>query len=319
MITIAQFKHFLFKKSLEKSKERYALYNYLDSFCRGGEPLKPALLNDFYKRALLFSYWQARLPQLRAGIEEEIASIQKINPLRGFAVQDMSFNKQLIALQDKKDVKTVIQNFCLQKKSGRIKILNLEGDHVLAVILQPKGELTAYSFGPLMQIHKGALKPLSPLSGLYYSPHLELREDSPHIVEMPHKKSFIYFYSAHNKISGYECTAPFFKKVNVFNNLPIEEHSGLFPCLKSMERFFIDPKSDIHYKKLVELLHEHYRKMLGSHAPQARDNTEFILLKARKALKNFYPEDKLLTLLTANVEFHLRKSGKTFAPSIEPS
>ena len=319
MISVAQFKNFLFKKSLSKNKVRYTLYNYLNLFCYAEKKCTPEVLDRFYRTALSFPYWQTWSTILREGIEQELHSFAKEYALfseLSLVNWKLKHYDQRIVINDTKDLIGIVRNFLVRRasKGDKIKLFNFHSNQVAAVVLRLNQYIKVYSFGPLAILNEGYLEPICPFSELYYSAHCELHSNYWHQVRISDTR-FVRFQLKKDKLYGYEYRDSFFRAINHFQGIAVEEHDILFDTLKQLEGLFIEPRSDQYYKQLVQLLHDHYKtlclcpfsKMTNEKVLKTIETIQQSLLQAKKAIKYFYPEDPLLVLLSANIEFHLRE------------
>ncbi len=311
MASVTDFKQFILKRVPEKAKEHSAIYNYLHCFCHDEQKLTTDLFTEFYKKALLFPYWQSRLTSLQNTLCAELSSFSKFHYSAECNLQELVpvARWQLIAIQKQTDLVKMVESFLLSNtsKGDRVSTLLSDKERVLGLILRCSGNLDVFSFGPLAIIVQGKLEPLSPLSELYYSPQYELRPTYKHVIE-DLNLNFIHFKIKRGIATGYHCRHFYFQQSNHFTQ-NIKETRILFSLLKKMESRFIQSKSDPHYKKLIQSLHDHYRCILTSSDSFKNHSleTQQILSQAKKALKNLYPHDRLLFLLTANIDFHFRK------------
>ncbi len=312
MASVTDFKQFLSKKVPERQSEHKALYNYLHSFCHKEQKLTADLFTDFYRKALLFPYWQGRFDFLQQTVKAELASFNKFYYSAEGSVlhqQAVITHRQLVAVQKQTDRVKIVE-FFLQSgisKGDKVCALPWEQERVLGLVLRCDGNLDVFSFGPLSLLVRGKLEPLSPLSELYYSPQYELRPGYKHIIE-DFNLNFTHFTIKEDIATGRHSRDFCFQPSELFKK-NIKDMDNLFCLLKKTESLFIQPKSDPHYKQLIHCLHDHYRRVLLS--PDLLDkhfmDTQKVLSSAKKALKHIYPKDRLLFLLTANIDFHLRK------------
>ena len=320
MVSVTDFKQYLSKKVPEKKREHWVIYNYLHCFCHDEEKLSLDLFSEFYRKVLLFPYWQSRLPSLQKTLGEELAAFGKFYYSTHLHLEDLipAEQWQLMAIQKQSDLIQMIDCF-LQgniSKGDRVNVLPLDKERVLGLVLKCNGHLDVFSFGPLAIINQGKLEPLSTLSELYYSDQYELRPVYQHIIE-DMNLNFIHFRMKENMATGYQCQGFCFQSSSHFKK-NIKEIDILFCLLKKTESRFIQSKSDPYYKQLIQSLHGHYRQILtATHTPNLLE-TEQLLSQATKALKDLYPHDRLLFLLTANIDFHFRKQ-KNKTPIVSQS
>ena len=321
MASVTDFKTFLSKKVPERQSEHKALYNYLHSFCHSEQQLTLDLFTDFYRKALLFPYWQGRFDFLQQTVQAELASFNKFyySAEEGVLPQQAVIDEpQLIAVQKQQDRVKIVESFLQSSisKGDKACALAWEQERVLGLLLRCGGNLDVFTFGPLSLIVQGKLEPLSPLSELYYSPQYELRSGYKHVIE-DFNLNFTHFTIKEQTATGCHLRDFCFQTSEHFKK-NITKMDALFCLLKKTESLFIQPKSDPHYKQLVGCLHEHYRRVLLS--PDLLEkhfmDTQKVLSSAKKALKHIYPKDRLLFLLTANIDFHLRNRQPVATQSV---
>lgn len=310
MSSVTYFKQYLSKKIMEKQKEHSTIYNYLHGFCHDNEELSKNLFERLYRRVLLFPYWQNHLNSLQKTLKEELATFAKLHYAISFEMEELDdiAQWQLINIQREKDFMEVVRSY-LQNKAAKgdyIKVLPINENRILGLILKFDAQLQVFSFSPLATLYQGKIEPLCPLSELHYSSQYELNSAHRHIVE-DFNTGFFHFKIINQKVTGYHCQNFCFQPSTPFKNKSIHEIELLFSLLKKTENFFIQSQSDPHYKKLIEALHNHYRHILTVAHHDNLLETEQVLSQAKKAIKNFYPNDRLLFLLTANIDFHFRK------------
>ena len=321
MAFVTYFKQYLSKKAPEKNKELLTLYNYLRCFCPHEQTLTKEVLDQFLRKTLLFPHWQTNFNHLHESLKKQLEDFSNLYYSAELNPEELTSNKQWqwLNLQEKEDLLMMVQNH-LEKtvvtSTDKMKVLPLSLNRVLALVLKLDGSLEIRTFGPMALIREGNLEPLSPLSELYYSPEYELKSSYPQILE-DMQLGFIHFKLINGKATGFQSENFFFQISTKFTQKNLHEIYPLFYLLKKQESLFIQSKSDPHYKKLIQSLHEHYKKLLVT--PLNNNfKTEQILSEAKNALKNIYPQDRLLFLLTANIDFHFRKH-KESQPQLAPN
>ncbi|MDE0118989.1 MAG: hypothetical protein OXM55_03150 [Bdellovibrionales bacterium] len=269
------------------------------------------VFTELYKKVLLFPYWQTRLPSLQQVLKEELTAFGKFyysSQLLHLENLVSTDQWQLITIQKQSDLIHLVDDFLQSNisKGDRVHVLPLDKERVLGLILRSNKNLDVLSFSPLAIMNQGKLEPLSPLSELYYSDQYELRPVYRQILE-DGNLNFIHFSMKGPVATGYQCQGFCFQQQGHFKK-NLKEVESLFCLLKQIESQFIQSKSDPHYKQLIQALHNHYRQILtAALTPHNRLETEQLLSQATKALKDLYPQDRLLFLLTANIDFHFRK------------
>ena len=309
MLSVTLFKQFL-KEKASKNKESLSLYHYLCFFCGGDSLLKEPLIREFCQKALLFPYWQSRPVLLRKTLIEELSRCSHLYGPLGFDLKALApiDQWQLVPMNHRVNrLKTVHLYLQSQKKTAtQIKVLPLAEERTLGLVLEPSGTLKVLSFGPLFLIEQGKLQPLTSLSQLTYNAQYELASKTPQCLEIK-DGHFINFQIQGRQVTGQGSQGFCFHLAEQFQQRSINELAFLFLPLKRLESLFIEPSSDPDYQELIRSLSQSYHKLLTN--PYSADlKADLALFQARKALKNLYPQDPLLLLLSANIEYHLRKN-----------
>ena len=320
MSSVALFK--LYLKEKLKGKEPSArqfdlsLYHYLCFFCQENQPITEALIREFCQKALLFPYWQSRTTYLRKRLVKELIDFSQLYGPLAWDLKSLASIEQWQWVRVWRSINRLnIIRLYLKSQKDKVRLLPLEGDKTLALILAPSGALKALSFGSLFLIDQGQIRPLTPLSQLSYNAQYELSPNSPQKLEIK-SGHFIHFRCQGRKVTGQGSQGFCFHLAEEFQQKNIQELAFLFLPLKKMESLFIEPSSDPDYQKLVRSLSQSYHKLLTQ--PYSADlKAELALFQARKTLQNLYPQDSLLLLLTANIEYHLRKKHQTPAIKLE--
>ena len=314
MSSVTHFTQYLSKKLLEKNKEQTTIYNYLRCFCLDEEKLTLNLFEKLYRKALLFPHWQNYLTTLQKSLIEELKGFAKLYYPLDFDLAELNSagQWQWLTIQKEESLIEIVEQYLKDKAStgDRVKALSLEKNRVLGLVLKFDGHLEVLSFGPLALIYQGKIEPLTSLSHLHYSSQYELNPAYKQIIE-DLNSNFIHFTITTEKVTGYQCQSFCFKESMNFKQKNIKKIEPLFCLLKKTENLFIQAKSDPYYQTLIQSLHNHYRHILTNSASDSCLETEEILCQAKKALKDLYPQDRLLFLLTANIDFHFRKKQNT--------
>ncbi len=318
MSSVTLFKSYLKEKAREK--ELLSLYHHLCFFCEGEKELTRSLIQAFYRKALLFPHWQSRLSFLRARLTEALLSFSEATGPLGFdpKKEPPADQWQWIRVKHERDRLNMVRRHLKSRKAPeeRVQVLPMEGDKVLGLLLKPKAGLQAFVFGPLALIEQGQIEPLSPLSVLNYNAQYELCSDVRQTLEME-EGHFVHFQVQREKATGQSILGPAFQPLKEFQQKRISDLVFLFLPLKRLESLFIEPSSDPHYQGLLRSLNQSYHQLLTC-PEESSLKAELALFQAQKALKNLYPHDPLLLLLTANIEFHLRKHKRAYADSGSP-
>ena len=318
MSSVTLFKSYLKEKAREK--EFLSLYHYLCFFCGEKKELTEGLIKAFYKKALLFPYWQTRITFLRAQLTEALLSFSKVYGPLNFDPQKgpLADQWQCLRIKHEQEGLNMVRLHLKSQKApeDKVQVLPIKGERVLGLILESQARLKVFVFGPLATIEQGKIVPLTPLSVLNYNAQCELSSDVRQKIEIK-EGHFVHFHIQGEKATGQGFHGPAFQPLEKFQQKSFSELAFLFLPLKKLESMFIEPSSDPHYQELLRSLNQSYHQLLTC-PEESPLRAELALFQAQKALKNLYPHDPLLLLLIANIEFHLRKNKRAFADSCSP-
>ena len=322
MLTVADFKKQLSYKVSASDKEGMLLRNFLACFCQPDEWVNRDLLQNFYKKALLIPYWQSRLPLLQQAL---LSHLSAAGNGAGGDLPDGDMENlcqaphwQLVKIQQTRDLIPIVEKHLRQHLStnDKIKVLSPRPERVVAILLKFDGGIKVFCFGPVVRVQNGELHPLSALSELHYLSDLKLHPAYVQILE--HKESVISFRVYPHYWKGTVYGGNILGPLDSFKVQKAREYSPLFIQLKQMEDLYIQPESDPHYQQLIKALHTHYREILINESCSMVE-TNRLLLEARRAIRHLYPHNRLLVLLTANIEFHVQKRQNRQKESAAPT
>ncbi len=321
MSSIVDLKKYLLKKSFQTNEELTAFYNYLSHFCRSEQKVTPLLFQQFYRKALLFPYWQVRMNSLQQALKEEWIHFtdQMGQPENSSEEVLYPEQPQIINVQKIKDLEQIVElAFRKEMSTGdQLKVIS-HREKVVAVLLKFDGQLRVSLFGKTVIIHRGLIEPIAPLSQLHYLASFKLQPLFLQVLESV-DSGFIGFQVRNNgQWCGVVSHGPCFHQVEKFSVKQVEQKELLFSGLKQLESLYIQPESDPHYKKLIQLLHTGYRQILTD-PDYSVLKTQNILSQAKNAIKNLYPNNRLLLLLTANIEYYLQNRKSPTQSPIESS
>ena len=320
MASIYQFKNYLQKRAVS-GEITPVLLNYIHCFHPlSGQDFKASLIEDFYLRLLhdlhYRSIYKAAYHTLldeiqpffrKYLIEDELEEIKNIIPPQIVPIDTVQDRLSALEIWYKNHI----------SQNDRVHILPLNNDHCLALCLKSDGRLQIFSHSSVFFLRYGKLTPLPPLSRLSYNRQFELELSKNHtLFQPPDQFCFFCLYPSHIESSAYSIKD--FSPIKKLSFKNIKENEDLFFHLKNMEHHYIKATSDPFYKELVQSLQTSYQLLLGNH-PHATASAKKAMDSAKKALKNFYPGDRLLILFTANIEFHLRKRMEKTMSMLESS
>ncbi len=320
MLVVNDLKKYFKEQSLQGKKEEQLFYNYILGFCLPSQSVDSLLFQQFYRKALLFPYQHNKLHSLQAALKEAFKTVARV-----LGVTDNIQEKlitpdwQILKIQHPQDLKDMVTHFLQKELSSedKLTVLPLDTHKVCAVLLKFDGRVKIRTFNSSALIHKGIVEPISPLSTLHYLPSLKLNPAYLQILELDTKESFMSFTMKNQQIHGQIINGNGLHSIEQFKINNIEEKESLFVALKKLENLFIQPESDPYYKKLVQSLHEQYRQILIQPKHQLLISAQKHTAVAKKALKNLYPNNQLLILLIANIDFHIQKHQSLKAPDLK--
>lgn len=307
MTTVTDLAQHLLRLDPQKNVARLALYHFLKNQRNLETPFTAEVLEEFYRRALYFQYWQSQKAELSKTVQQDLISYP--GPI-GFDLDQVTHagEMQIVAIEQFKDLQAIVEKYLQQQKTAgeKFRLVRLSEQRIMALHLSAKGDLKVLVFPQLCVIRQGTLIPLAPLTRLYYNAALELEPQREQMLEVSE------MVTAHFRLAGQSCDGHFlrgyaFQRAEVFNDL-ITQAQELFFALKSTERHFINPQSDPFYQELVSVL-EHGTHVLKSRHPEALTVATNALKRGRLALKSIFPNDKLLLLLVTNLEFLLNSKS----------
>ena len=282
------------------------IFNYIQSFYPPEHSLfENKIIVDFYSWLLQDPYYQSQTRFLKKDILSELKDFYTHNLL------DIEFNQlekdlfsKPITIDDKQESMEILNNYYSDRYQA-VRTFPFEIRSALALIAKSSGEIESRIHSPLYGIQNGTLTPFIPISQLYYDSNMELQKFKFHRIAGDNRESYVFSIQKHHTE---------LRKINMKNFSLIEkkvlnhlqEEPYVFLKLKKIENIYIKTKTDPFYQKLISTLQSGYQKLLTGH-PEATPVAQKCIQEAQIALNNVYPEDRLLLLLTANIEYHLRK------------
>lgn len=219
---------------------------------------------------------------------------------------------QMVPMERLEDSLSVLELWYKNNNSkyNSIRVIPFKDSKIIVLQMKQDGCLEVYLHSQDFVIDQGALHPLSPLSCLYYTDQFELDPLKTHQIYHPPHQFFQFEYKSPNNIFFKKLKFPEGENITETQLKKIEDCEELFIHLKTMENYYIKPKSDPVYKSLIQSLQNCYQLLIANHPHAVRESTA-CLEQARTAVKNFYSNDRLLLLLFANIEYRLRHKVKT--------
>ena len=308
MTSVTQFAQHLMKLDPQRTPARQCLFNYLKHILDPIEPFTPSVLDDFYKRALQLEFWHQNSKDLGQSVRNDLNSYLQQYPaekeLDWASIRHADETQVLHITQDKDFLNILTESETLRlQENDRLKIVNMGSGNYMSLVLSAVGTLEVSVFQSKAYISGSNLRPMSPISHLYYNSRLEL---------MPHVKqtldgsllTVISFSIEDDGVHGVISRGHAFQKFETFIHGKLSDHFDLFNQLKKIERFYVDPQSDPYYRELINQL-EQANLSMKNPTPLQRQMAEKILRKGQSALKNAFPGDRLLQLLITHLDLGL--------------
>ncbi|MCB0422353.1 MAG: hypothetical protein KDD61_15245 [Bdellovibrionales bacterium] len=316
MANIGNVVQFLLSKEPPAQQGRLALYHYLKNLKDLKDPFTRTTLQEFFLRSLSHQYWQDHKEILTQGILEDLKEFQKLNSL-GFELSDILWpsQTQVFSLENFENVFLVVQRSLEKEKeaSSKYQLIKLPNGKLLALMLHANGTLTVMVYSSGVYVKTGELQPMPPETKLQYSASMELAEETPQLLTSS-LMSFCQFALVAGECAGVRLKGFTYQKEEVLTGTMVQRPDLFYP-IKSLERFFIKPESDPFYVELTRILQKANELIQVGHPDQEKIAKE-AFKRGQMALKNIFPDDKLLQLLVSNLQHSLIKLGDAGQPKL---
>lgn len=307
MTSVTQFAQYLMKLDPQKNTARLCLFHYLKNFCEKDEILSPQVFDAFYRRVLNFQYWQEHATDLGKSVAQDLQSFNQSQPLP-FDFREVSHVDQLqvTPLKYQHDLECLVHKHLdlVQGRGDKLKLLPLQDNQFLSIILYSNGSLRARVYSPNAIIIDGELELLSPLTDLSYTAGLELQPGVVQTLEGALLVTSRFVFTDHG-CQGVMLRGHALQKYETLSGVGIEQVPELYHALKKLENHYIKAESDPFYQELIGQLEKAYQVVSGAPREMNKKSIETVLQKGKAALKNIFPNDKLLLLLVTNIEYLL--------------
>lgn len=298
---------YLLRLDPQKNVARLSFYHYLKNMCDIQGPFIPGVLEDFYSHALTFQYWQTHYKALSEVVSSDLEAYFKENSveweLNSVSRPDQT---QIVHLERLEDLDQVIHlELEPQMKNGdRLRVMKLSENRMMAIWLTHSGLVRVRVYGTTVVIKNGILTPLAPFTSLDYNSQLELQPKAYQLLETS-MMTIARFRTSEDGCHGQMIRGYSFQKCDTIQSPSVARNPELFYTLKKIERHYVKKESDPFYQELVSML-EKAHQLLNSRQIEGPKMGEAVLQRARMALKNIFPNDKLLLILVTNVEYLLQ-------------
>lgn len=318
MASVTQLAQFLLKLNPQNSVARLAFYHWVKNLMDLESEFELRMIEQFYEHAMQVPYWQTAHRELGESVQADLIAFAHSHPLN-FDLKDLRHVNtwQTIELLNGHDFYQVLKESNSNADPDKSKYVALSGQQILQIQVTAASGIDVAVYSNRVRIDGRLLKPLSPLTRLRYNSTLDLLPGVPQLLQTSHLK-WARFQVADGTCHGLLLQGHTFQKTEAFMGRPVNQYPELYYSLKRLERHFIDLNSDPLYQELITML-EKANAMAGSHHPEATRLVEVALQKGQLAIKNIFPNDKLLTLLVTNLEYRITDGQpQRSAPASKP-
>lgn len=307
MATLHQFKTYL--KQRTSGEMIPLLLNYIHCFYPlTGQDFKAQIIENFYLSLLHSLHYRSIHTSASHTLLDEIQPFFRKHLIEAeFMEIKAILPPQIVPIEKSQDRLSALEIWHKKHNSPQdsIHVMPIHNeDSMLVLALKPDGRLRIFVHGPAFILRQGELTPLSPLSRLLYNRQFELEHSKNQIIFYPPDRFCCFeIHSFRTECRTYNIKD--FSKIKSMAVKNIKDDEDLFFHIKKIEHYYIKPKSDSFYKDLIQSLQSCYQLLIANH-PQAVDSAKKHIPSARRALRDFYPGDRLLLLLIANIEFRLK-------------
>lgn len=309
MTNIGSLVQFLLKKQPPENQARLALYHYLKNLKDLSDPLNRMIIQEFFLRSLGHQYWQDHRDLLAQSVLADLSEFQQTHNT-GFDLHELLWpNKtQVIFIEDFDNFFSLLKKYVEREKeaSTKYQMIKLPNNKVLVLLLESAGTLTCRVYGQLVYLRDGELTPLPPETHLHYNSRMELAEKTPQLLTSS-LMTFCQFALIGDECAGVRLKGFTYQKEEVITGTLLQRPDLFYP-IKSLERFFIKPESDPFYSELTRIL-EKANELLKTAHPDQEKIAQEAYKRGNMALKNIFPDDKLLHLLVSNLQHSLIQRG----------
>lgn len=306
MSSVTHLTQFLLRLDPSKSVARQTLFNYLKVFHDANEALKPEVFNQFFSHIVNYQYWQSNARTLGESLHQDVQRFAQEYRI-DFEMSSVRFphQVQIVLLEHGTDLECLIKKreATLTEEGDRLKLFSISDNQSMAILLKKNGHFEVRIYSRAAFVNQGELDLTKPLTQLYYTIDVELEPFKWQTLEGP-VVTLARFRLNDDGCQGTMIRGHMLQRYETMASGALSQHPELFYSLKRVERHFINPPSDPFYRDLVMQLEKAKQLMRLSH-PDGRRVANGALHRAKSALQNIFPNDKVLSGLVTNVEFAL--------------
>ncbi len=302
MATLYQFKDYLEQKNYEIPR---LLLNYINCFYASHhQTFQEEIIEHFYFYSLYDPHYRSMRASLTYHLLDEIQPFFRKHYL-DIETLKSKLNAQIVPIENKEDLLDTLKAY-YENENYSVRTTTCASSMALALQLRSDGCLRVYMHNDLCLLQNGQLRPLPPLSHLYYNAQFELEFLKPQMIYGSYDHFYI-FYMDELEIRKFSKNFSLLEKKRIPH---FQNHPQLFLNLKKLESYYIKAKTDPFYQELIQYLQTGYQLLIENH-PKASETAKKCMDQAQTALRNIYPKDRLLLLLTANIEYRLKGFHQT--------
>lgn len=307
MATIYQLKKYL--QGVSASEYSSDLLAYLQCFHSAHlQDLEPQVIEQFYLYLMQDFENRSKQGYIKDRLVDELQPFYRRHMIKASLDYIQSqWPFQIILIEKQESLLGILERFYQSEaeEGENVRVLPFGSKQGLVLYMKKDGHLCVYLHTNSCVLKQGQLAPITSLCSLYYNAQLELEKMQDQFVTL----SGGLLIKFQKQESGIECLTYNLKdlsKIRADYFKDVLEMPDLFDQLKKIESQFIQPQSDPHYKKLINSLQSSYQLLLSGHVLESSQMNK-LMDEARRSIKDFYSKDRLLLLLIANIEFHLKK------------
>lgn len=310
MLTVGQVASLILTLEPQKNPARLAFYHFLKNFLNIEAQFVPTHLDAFYDRAMTIQHWQTNRADLAQVVRADLTSLANRHTF-GFDTSALVHcdEVQWVHIEMPADFETLLsrEQQALEEKGEIVRHIPFENNEILRLRLNPAAGLVVETKSKTAFVDQGELRLVRPMTRLMYDGDYELSAQTDQILNISLTRTAVFRVSD-SKINGYVIQGYTFAKVE---NLigPVQQHWELFQALKKYERHFINPVTDKDYGHLVEQLEKAVNLMKSYHPDREMIAAELVR-KGEAALRDLFPNDRLLFHLVSTLQYHLGKQHK---------
>ena len=277
-----------------KNPARLAFSQYLSAFTDLESEFTPETLDRFYDRCMTIQHWQLHRKELAHTVREDLAVISKKHYLGLEKLGLLHADEvQWLKLENLSDFEALLsrEQAVLELQSEVVKVAPLNEDEILRMRLLPNHDLIVEVKPRMAFLNQGQLHLLRPTTRLSYDSDYELKSDTLQVVDLSHDRIAVFKVSG-LRISGFIVQGPQFVRAENLSG-SLKDHWKLVQAIKKLESHFINPTSDSDYLDLVEQLKKAIQVLKSQH-PQAQEIAQELHSRGQIALRDLFPNDKLL-------------------------